>query len=182
MDPTDQWLPHWPLPTDQPPAHATPSPTADWVERRGQLRRVADLTLQRIGSTLSALEHVGDGVLLLDGSCMVVDMTDSAHDLLRTCEEQISVQNRRLIFHRKKDASQFEAYAKWTLSGGPADESGHTILIERVLPRQPLIVSAFHLPPPASRLTPQPRASWSSCATPTVSPPCSGRSSPGSSI
>lgn len=182
MDSTDQWLPHWPLPTDQPSAYATPSPTADWVERRGHVRRASDLALQRTGLTCSALEHIGDGVLLLDRSCKVVDMTDSARDLLRTCEEQISVQSQHLIFHRKKDASQFDAYVKWMLPGGPTAEPGYTFLVSRMSPRQPLIISAFHLPPPAARMTSRLRASWSSCATPTISLLCNGRSLPGSTI
>lgn len=74
-------------------------------------------------------------------------MTDSARELMRTCKEQVSVQNQRLIFQRKKDTRQAETCVEWLLGNSHTSGSGYTFLVERTQPQQPLIVSAFPLPP-----------------------------------
>jgi DNA-binding CsgD family transcriptional regulator len=139
---------------DSPPAKpaailqtVTAEPAVVPVERRKRSRRATDRDLQRLGPAVACLEHIGEGVMLLDTSCQVVYLTDSAGRLLETCKEQLNVQNRQLIFHQKDYAGNFETCSEWLLGGSPAAGSGHTFLVERRPPRQPLIFSVFSLPP-----------------------------------
>jgi DNA-binding CsgD family transcriptional regulator len=118
-------------------------------ERRRQLRRAADHALQRMGDVLASLEHVGDGVLLLDGLCRVVYLTNSACRLLETCKGSIRLRDRRLLFEAKENTCDFAAFAQWVQEYSPPADAGETFFIKRPPPRQPLILSAFPLPSPA---------------------------------
>jgi DNA-binding CsgD family transcriptional regulator len=117
-------------------------------ERRKQLRRASDRDLQRLGNVLASLEHVGDGVMLLDESCQVNYLTDSACRLLETCKGSIRLHDGRLLFKEKENTCNFAALAQWVQEYSSPADTGETFLIKRPPPWPPLILSAFPLPPP----------------------------------
>jgi hypothetical protein len=123
------------------------SPGTRQCERRTQLRRASDRALQRLGDVLASLEYVGDGVLLLDGSCRVVYLTDSACRLLETCKGSIRLHDRRLLFEEKENNCNFAAFVQWVQEYNPPAGAGETFFIKRSPPRRPLIFSVFSPPP-----------------------------------
>jgi DNA-binding CsgD family transcriptional regulator len=123
------------------------SPGTRQCEPRRQARRAADRALQRLSGVLASLEYVRDGVMLLDGSCRVVYLTDSACRLLETCKGSIRLHDRRLLFEEKENTCNFAAFAQWVQEYNPPADAGETFFIKRSPPRQPLIFSVFSLPP-----------------------------------
>ena len=86
------------------------------INRRAQPRRTEDRELQHMRSLLACLEHIGDGMILLDPHLRVDYMTGSASGLLKTCKDQISVQNGQLILSDPGKARHLREFAKKAFS------------------------------------------------------------------
>jgi hypothetical protein len=86
------------------------------IERRAQPRRTEDRALQHMGSLLACLEHIGDGMILLNLHLRVDYMTGSASRLLKTCKDQISIQNHQLILSDPGKARDLREFAKKAFS------------------------------------------------------------------
>ena len=86
------------------------------IDRRAQPRRNTDRVLQHMDTLVACLEHVGDGVILIDSHLRVVHMTGTAHRLLETCKDHIRVQNNQLIFTDPDKALYLRQFAKRAFS------------------------------------------------------------------
>jgi DNA-binding CsgD family transcriptional regulator len=118
------------------------------IERRAEPLRTEDRALQHMGSLLACLEHIGDGMILLNPHLRVVHMTGSASRLLKTCKDHISVQNHQLILADPGKARHLREFAKKAFSSDVDCVGGAFFIffIER-LPEEPLIASVFALSP-----------------------------------
>ncbi len=115
------------------------------INRRAQPRRTEDRALQHMRSLLACLEHIGDGMILLDPHLRVDYMTGSASGLLKTCKDQISVQNGQLILSDPGKARHLREFAKKAFSSDVGCGGG-IFFIDRP-PAEPLIASLFALSP-----------------------------------
>ncbi len=129
-------------------AHGKPSQSS---HRREQPRRANDCVMHDAVASLTAcLEHVGDGVILLDPDLRVIYKTGTARRLLETCKDNLRVLNSQLIFADTDQALHLQQFAKGVRTRSMATRCGggnkDVFFIDRT-PSKPLIVSAFALPP-----------------------------------
>ena len=107
------------------------------IERRAQPRRNTDRVLRHMDTLVACLEHVGDGVILIDSHLRVVHMTGTAHRLLETCKDHISVQNNQLIFTTPDKALHLRQFAKRAFSSDDDCGGGLLTRVGFFIPRSP---------------------------------------------
>ena len=99
-----------------------------------------------MAALVPCLEHVGDGLVVLDPCLRVVHMTDSARRLLQASKGQIAVQHGHFILAAPSPARHLRQFVESLRPTGSRPRGAETFFIERP-PSEPLIASVFALLP-----------------------------------
>lgn len=116
MNDANHRLPDRPPSLDRRRADGIPALDVAQIERRAWPRRASDRALQHLASLVTCLEHMGDGVIVLDPYLRIVHLTDSARRLLETGKQYISVQHQHLILAAPDQARRLRQFAESVLS------------------------------------------------------------------
>lgn len=121
--------------------------SAESERRLIQSRRADDRIMQQAHAFVASMEIIGDGVILLDNEAWVIFASGSAHSILHSQEAPVQIVGDRLQFDDPKNERLLKVLLAQNNDNEKTAPNDRLLVIERVPPHQPLLLSLIPLPP-----------------------------------